>query len=62
MFLGDSTSEDFFNGGYMDKVKLKHLIQMIASMDCEYCILSHCEPLKKDELLAYLDHLVTRKE
>lgn len=57
LFLGDSTSEDFFNGGYMDKTKLKRLIQMIYSIDCEYCALSHCEPLKKDELLAYLDSI-----
>ena len=57
LFLGDSTSEDFFNGGYMDKTKLKRLIQMICSIDCEYCALSHCKPLKKDELLAYLDSI-----
>lgn len=57
LFLGDSTSEDFFNGGYMDKTKLKRLIQMIDSIDCGYCILSHCEPLKKNELLAYLDSI-----
>lgn len=57
LFLGDSTSEDFFNGGYMDKIKLAELIQMIYSVDCEYCLLSHCEPLKKNDLLFYLDNL-----
>ena len=45
LFLGDSTSEDFFNGGYMDKNKLRSLMQMIQAIDCDYCILSHCEPL-----------------
>ena len=54
LFLGDSTSEDFFNGGYMDHSKLECLVKMIEAVDCEYCILSHCEPLKKDDLLAYL--------
>ena len=54
LFLGDSTSEDFFNNGYMDKDKLCSLIQTIQSIDCRYCILSHCEPLSKEELLAYL--------
>ena len=54
LFLGDSTREDFFNDGYMDKNKLHSLIQTIQSVDCEYCILSHCEPLGKEELLAYL--------
>lgn len=54
LFLGDSTSEDFFNDGYMDKDKLHSLIQTIQSIDCDYCILSHCEPLSKDDLLAYL--------
>lgn len=54
LFLGDSTSEDFFNGGYMDIDKLNSLIQTVQSMDCDYCILSHCEPLRKKDLLAYL--------
>lgn len=54
LFLGDSTSEDFFNGGYMDKEKLNSLIQTIQSIDCEYCVLSHCEPLGKENLLSYL--------
>lgn len=54
LFLGDSTSEDFFNDGYMDKDKLHSLIQTIQLTDCNYCILSHCEPLSKEELLAYL--------
>lgn len=54
LFLGDSTSEDFFNNGYMDKEKLHSLIQTIQSVDCNYCILSHCEPLIKKDLLAYL--------
>ena len=46
LFLGDATSEDFFNDSYMDKTKLQNLIARIHSMDCEYCVLSHCEPLK----------------
>lgn len=58
LFLGDATSEDFFNGGYMDKTKLNRLIQTISSIDCEYCVLSHCEPVKKRELLAYLDSIL----
>lgn len=33
MFLGDSTSEDFFNDCHMDKDKLKSLIHMI---ECKY--------------------------
>lgn len=58
IFLGDATSEDFFHGGYMDKEKLKSLIRLIEKTDLEYCILSHCEPLKKGELLAYLDSIM----
>ena len=54
LFLGDSTSEDFFNGGYMDRDKLQALIQMIQSTDCDCCILSHCEPLRKADLFDYL--------
>ncbi len=57
LFLGDAASEDFFHGGYMDRAKLNQLIQMISSLDCEYCVLSHCEPMKKRELLVYLDSI-----
>ena len=38
LFLGDATSEDFFNNGYRDKDKLKTLINLIESIDCRYCI------------------------
>lgn len=58
LFLGDATSEDFFNGGYMDKDKLQSLIQMIRSTECDYCILSHCEPLTKEGLLCYLESIL----
>lgn len=58
LFLGDSTSEDFFNGGYMDKNKLCSLMQMIQAIDCDYCILSHCEPLTKEGLLYYLESIL----
>ena len=34
--------------------QLKALVQMIQSTDCDCCILSHCEPLSKADLLAYL--------
>jgi len=58
LFLGDATSEDFFNNGYMDKDKLCKLTNMIEKTDCIYCILSHSEPLKKEELLGYLHSLL----
>lgn len=54
LFLGDATSEDFFNDGYMDMEKLKTLINTIDNIDCQICILSHTEPLAKLDLLHYL--------
>ncbi len=54
LFLGDSTSEDFYNNGYMDKDKLESLINVVESTDCQYCILSHADPLTKSDLLNYL--------
>lgn len=57
LFLGDSTSEDFFNDSYMDRDKLDKLINLIESTDCKYCILGHAEPLTKEELLYYLKSL-----
>lgn len=55
LFLGDATSEDFFRGGFLDKGNLRRLAERIRRIDCRFCILSHAEPLQKDELLAYLD-------
>lgn len=54
LFLGDATSEDFFNGGYMDQSKLNALIAEIEKTACEYCVLSHAQPLAKQDLLDYL--------
>lgn len=58
LFLGDSTSEDFFNGGNLDKEKLRSLMRMIQSTDCTHCILSHCEPLAKEDLICYLESVL----
>lgn len=54
LFLGDSICPDFFNSCYLDKEKLAALIKMIEEKDCRYCILSHEEPLTKEDLLEYL--------
>lgn len=54
LFLGDATSEDFSNNGFMDKQKLAQLIHLIERTDCSYCILGHEEPLLKPDLLSYL--------
>lgn len=59
LFLGDSTSEDFFNNGYMDKDKLKALIKLIEYTDCQYCILGHTDPLTKYDLLIYLKSILS---
>lgn len=58
LFLGDATSEDFFNNGYLDLLKLKKLMKMIENTECEYCVLSHAAPLKKAELLSYLESIL----
>ncbi len=54
LFLGDCICPDYMNGGYLDREKLEALIKMIEKTDCRYCILSHDEPLLKEELLEYL--------
>ena len=54
LFLGDSTSGDYYNNNYMDKNKLNALISTIESIDCEYCVVSHAEPQTKHALLQYL--------
>ncbi|GEN92215.1 hypothetical protein [Tetragenococcus koreensis] len=58
LFLGDATSEDFENDGYMDQEKLKTLITVIEEVDCKYCMLGHAQPLQKPELLDYLKTIV----
>ncbi|MEG6521546.1 MBL fold metallo-hydrolase [Desulfotomaculum sp. 1211_IL3151] len=59
LFLGDSTSEDYFNNGYMDKDKLKALNRLIECTDCQYCILGHTDPLTKSDLLDYLKSILS---
>lgn len=54
VFIGDSTSEDFYNHHYLDKNKLKRLVAKLESIECDYCLLGHSEPLKKQDLLDYL--------
>lgn len=61
LFLGDATSEDFFNNRYMDLWKLQQLYEMIDRLECDSCILSHSEPLPKNALLDYL-HTILRKQ
>ena len=38
LFLGDVTSEDFYNNGYMDQDKLKALRRLIEETDRQYCV------------------------
>lgn len=54
VFIGDSTSEDFYNDNFLDKGKLESLIATLESIECNYCLLGHAEPLKKHDLLDYL--------
>lgn len=58
LFLGDSTSEDFFNNNYMNIDKLKSLIETIEKIECKTCILGHAEPLDKNDLLDYIKSLL----
>ncbi|AYW49946.1 MBL fold metallo-hydrolase [Tetragenococcus halophilus] len=59
LFLGDATSEDFENNGYMDQNKLKSLITGIEKIDCNYCMLGHAQPLQKNELVDYLKSTIS---
>ena len=51
LFLGDAVCEDVYNGGYLDKEKLRGLVKIIEEMPCRHCVLSHEPPLEKEELL-----------
>ena len=39
-------------------VRMEEVIRTIRSMDCKYCILSHCEPLGEEDLLCYLESIL----
>lgn len=58
LFLGDATSEDYENNGYLDNGKLGKLINEIEISNCKYCMLGHAEPLLKKDLLQYLYSLL----
>ena len=52
LFLGDSACEDVYNGGYLDRAKLRMLTQTVRKTACSLCVLSHEPPLTKEEFLA----------
>ncbi|WP_440897141.1 MBL fold metallo-hydrolase [Amphibacillus sp. Q70] len=58
LFIGDATSEDFFNNYYLDLQKLKSLIKTLESIDFTYCLLGHTDPVRKLDILEYLRSLI----
>lgn len=54
LFLGDAVCGDYFNDGYMDKQKLASIIDFIAGIECDTCVLSHEAPITKRQLLKEL--------
>ncbi|WP_019392556.1 MBL fold metallo-hydrolase [Priestia filamentosa] len=58
LFIGDSTSEDFYNNHYLDKDKLNSLIKTLESINFTHCLLGHTDPLKKSDILGYLNTLL----
>ena len=55
LFLGDSACEDVYNGGYLDRAKLRMLTETVRKTACSLCVLSHEPPLPKRQLLAELE-------
>ena len=55
LFLGDSACEDVYNGGYLDKPKLRRLAERIRDIPCRLCVLSHEPPLTKEDFLASVE-------
>lgn len=52
LFLGDSACEDVYNGGYLDRAKLRMLTETVRKTACNLCVLSHEPPLTKEDFLA----------
>lgn len=57
LFLGDATSPDYYNGGACDRGELNAMIAWLNECGFEQCVLGHCEPLTKTELMDYLQTL-----
>ena len=55
LFLGDSACEDVYNGGYLDKPKLRRLAERVRDIPCRLCVLSHEPPLTKEDFLASVE-------
>lgn len=60
LILGDATSPDYFNGGVYDMGELSNMIAWLNECDFTTCVLGHCEPLAKSELMEYLLDLADR--
>lgn len=57
VFIGDSTSEDFYNNNYYDQKKLNSLIHFLENLEFTYCLLGHADPVSKNDILTYLKSL-----
>ena len=55
LFLGDSACEDVYNGGYLNKHKLRRLAETVRTIPCRLCVLSHEPPLTKEDFLASVE-------
>lgn len=55
LFVGDAYGEDFYyNNGRYDKQKLQAFIQLLETIDFEWCVVGHEAPYTRERLFAYL--------
>ena len=57
LFVGDADCEDFYEGGIVDKERLKNYISFIEKLDFEHYLIGHDEPETKTGVLEYLKKL-----
>ncbi|MDL2237812.1 MBL fold metallo-hydrolase [Christensenellaceae bacterium OttesenSCG-928-K19] len=54
LFLGDATCPDYYNGDVYDRAELNFMIRWLEGCNFDICVLGHCEPISKVELVDYL--------
>lgn len=56
-YVGDAISVDYYNDNYLDKDKMRALMNELEALDFEICITGHNDPVERNHLLSVMKRL-----
>lgn len=60
LFIGDAVGVDYYINCYLDKDKLRSLIDAIEGFDFDTCVVGHAEPISKQSIVNIMNSLMER--